>query len=351
MFKSLVDDISNEQPIEVRALPRKKVKKTEITPRQIKEAKEVSVALIEESSTQEENNSNPGSLKKKMAASMKYFAPDLVGGLIGGIFGGVEGAVAGMGSGQEIRNQLTENQFNIARLDLQRQQFGRAQRTRNIVHKDTGQPLSARDAGGFLEYLDPAGNVIDPSKVEHLGATRADLSAGRLNLSGQRFDFTREEALDLNPVDTRFVADANATLGQVEGLTNLFSDVTIGPAVGRAQSITQVWTGKSAPQFTKLKTRTELLLQQYGKFISGTAMSDEEKARLENTLPSVNDSPQNFLIKAQEFERLVNMQKQARLDAAERLQGKTGNPSYKPRKEMSSKRKRLEELRRKKAGK
>lgn len=162
-------------------------------PQQLEEVVDVAndaTTIVREKAEESTKDSNPGSLQSKLAASLKYFAPDLIGGLVGGILGGTSGAEAGMSEGGKLRQQLTDNELKLANLDLRRGQLNRLQKSEDIMDTRTGALLSFNPITG--KYVNQEGQAVP---TEFQGNLRADREA-RLRKQG-------DERIGVSKVNTR----------------------------------------------------------------------------------------------------------------------------------------------------
>lgn len=135
---------------------------------------------LEQMADEDIQTSNPGSLKRTLATSLKLFAPDLIGGLIGGLFEGSEGAAAGMQAGEQIRKDLTQNTIAAAKVRMAQARQMRGQQSPHMYDERTGRQATFIPATG--QYVDGNGVVIP---TEHLG-----------NISVRRQDRLGQEAVD-----------------------------------------------------------------------------------------------------------------------------------------------------------
>lgn len=355
--KKTVEKKQQEKPLEVfEALPREEQKIVE---------QQVGQDIVKEE-IEKNPDAQKGSLKSKFLEALTYMAPQIGGALIGGIIGGAKGVEAGYQTGTGIRKQLDEQSNQMTRLDIERarlnqanMRFNQVSRADDVLDTRTGETLFSTRTG---QMINQKGEVVDPkyqrslkAELREQGNQRIDIAQANTQLReslgyaniGERIksrEFREQEAQDLGAAQLKEVVNAETAINQTRVVMSQLEGPTIGPIAGRVQSMAQVWTGKSDPEFTKLKTNTELLLQNYGKAISGTAMSDNERKRIEETLPSIKDSPKVFMIKAKEFERQLQNIRDTNLRASKKYQGRgMGVPS------LEDKKKRMEELR-KKAG-
>ena len=305
------------------------------------------VKAIDTTYAQKEAETNPGSLERTFLKSLKSMFNQTSGieaagaAVIASMFGGSEAGAAAFGIGQKLGQDRIGNLQRGAQLEIQAEMVdarknrtgaaGKFQKAEDTVDARNGDTLVFNPNSGTFQNTE--GKAVPSKYIKNLRDVRTGISRdslglrdvlGRGNLSERvkGREFKEVEAQDLGAAQLKDVINADVSISQTKDLMSNFKDPVIGPVLGRAQTMAEAWTGKSDPKFTKLKTQTELVLQSYGKFISGTAMSDQEKVRLERTLPSVNDSPQNFQIKAREFDRQAKNIKNKTLGAAKKYQGR-----------------------------
>lgn len=184
------DDIPQESVVLERSTPKPvaPVSKQEQL-EDVIEAGSGAVNLVRNAADEKAKDSNPGSLQSKLAASLKYFAPDLVGGLVGGLLGGTEGAAAGMDSGGKLRQQLTDNQFKLAELDLRTEQANRLQKSEDIMDTRTGALVSFNPVTG--KYMSQDGKVVPVEFQKNLRVDREKRLQGQ---GDQRIDISKVNA-------------------------------------------------------------------------------------------------------------------------------------------------------------
>lgn len=292
--------------------------------------------------------SNPGSFKRKQIESLKSFfdSPVSYGAVVGqalaGIVGGSQAGAAAtpiamgfnqMANQRYMQNKTLDMQQKLLEQRQDNQQSNRSnlQATQDVIDVRTNESLSYDKRLG--KYINQEGTPVPTQfqrnlkidREERLDKNQAKSLSQRdtsISITKEALDFRKEESKDLSAKQQETIQNAEVAIDQTKELLTSFKDPVIGPVVGRAQTMAQVWTGRSDPAFTRLKTQTDLLLQAYGKAMSGTAMSDNERARLEKTLPSVNDSPQNFKIKAEEFEKQLKRIKSVTIETSSKYQGR-----------------------------
>lgn len=287
------------------------------------------------------SGSNPGSLERTFLKGIQSMFREsnateaLIGSAIAGIFGGSEAGAAAVPIGLKLGEGRIQNQARLEQIEALSTRKGgtpgKFQQAVDIVDSRSGNPAVFNPNTG--QYQDATGNPIPFEFLKNIRDTRVGISKESLDFRKdigvknleeriKNREFREEEARDLGATQLKEVINADIAISQTDDMLSAFEDPIIGPVAGRVQSMVQLWTGQSDPKFTALKTKADLLLQSYGRAISGTAMSKEERAILRATLPSVNDSPQNFKVKAQEFRAQLTRIKEANLKNPERLQGR-----------------------------
>jgi hypothetical protein len=136
------------------------------------ETANVATNMVRTKAAESTKDSNPGSLQSKLAASLSFFAPDLIGGLVGGLLAGTEGAAAGMAGGGDLRQQQVQNDLNLAQLDLQRSQMNRLQKSEDVIDTRTNSLVSFNPMTG--QYVNQEGDTVPTEFQKNIRVEREE---------------------------------------------------------------------------------------------------------------------------------------------------------------------------------
>lgn len=162
----------------------------------------------------------------------------------------------------------------------------------------------------------------------------------------KRFDrsqsFKEEEKQEISDKQTEEITQydmGNDVLDRIEEQMAA-SEQFLGPYSSRIEDKSSLIPGvEKDPQFVKMQALVGDQLAKYVKTLSGTAVSDEERARLEKNIPMMTDKPGEFKTKLATFRKTLNDAKKRTIGNIEK-QGK--NPSkFKDGKQSSGVKKRV----------
>ena len=131
-----------------------------------------------------------------------------------------------------------------------------------------------------------------------------------LELNRDKFGFSKQQASQLSGKQAEKLEDILKVEASVDRIDELRASVATGPLAGRIQTFGQ-WADLAPESFTKMKSQTTATLADYVKSISGAQVSVEEAKRLQAIIPSVNDAPDVFKAKLEEFTSIVQRNKKA----------------------------------------
>lgn len=211
------------------------------------------------------------------------------------------GLIAGMGTGdpkqiyeiytrdrQNLRNEM-QNKFNRKMsVERARQQMAQAEQ----------QAIRINQAETRLD--------LERKKEARLAKLAALKEGKEAQLSGKQVEQ---------------LAAMSSVQRQIEDIKRLKETADTGPFVGRFQNLMDAIGIPQQKEFIGLRTQLASLLANYTKSISGAQVSEPERRRLENVIPTYVDQPKTFDDKMLQFERLVQIGGQATLDAI-----RTGQP-------------------------
>jgi len=120
-----------------------------------------------------------------------------------------------------------------------------------------------------------------------------------LELNKDKFDWQKVEKNELSEKQVDRISGMNTTLDSLDKIEGMKTFST-GPIKGRIESVKR-FIGEADGNKTALAAQLRVILSQYGKSISGTAIAEPEMKRLELQLPQETDSDEQFAAKLANF--------------------------------------------------
>lgn len=320
VVKNTVEDVKENQEV-VNNIIKKDPKMT------VSQKENAAIAASSEKELTESaaRNVTPGqqeersSLKNQFLDALTYFGPQIIAGVYGQATEGDLGLVAGVETAGKLRDSYLDYNFKrqdredeLKRAEIQAQRQRAFQQTDKFMTKD-GQPLRFNPNKGTYETV--TGEAVDPDNIVNTVDVRQQRSLEEREkdriLSQEKFGFQKQKESQLSDKQQNQLQDiigVEKSLGRIEEIRNQYNKT--GPFKGRVNSLLQL--ADAAPkEFTQLKVQTASTLSNYVKSISGAQVTEQEAARLQAIIPSVNDSPKVFEQKLNEFKKIVKINKQA----------------------------------------
>ena len=229
-----------------------------------------------------------GGATSQFTEALTFFLPQIIGGLAGAAIEGTDGAVAGVEQAGKMRDAF-------------------------LSHKDKQLDREARTGTSETERrrLDIAEANLGLRKEKQTLDLSAETRRGKkLELDFDRFDLTAKQAGQLSGKQVDQLKDMNNVELSIDRIEELRKETNTGPLAGRVQSLAQ-WADAAPESFNKMKSQTASTLSNYVKSISGAQVAEPEAIRLQAVIPSINDAPEVFKDKLEEFKRIVQMNKKA----------------------------------------
>jgi hypothetical protein len=110
------------------------------------------------------------------------------------------------------------------------------------------------------------------------------------------------------------VSEIDTLIGNVGAIRKGKDGIDTGPIAGRL-GVLRTKVGAGDPQVTAFRAEVGSQLADYIKGISGAAASDKERAFLEQNVPNVNDSDDEFMAKLDRLETWAKRKRGTLLDA------------------------------------
>lgn len=139
--------------------------------------------------------------------------------------------------------------------------------------------------------------------------------------------FKEEEKQEISDKQTEDITQYDMGNDVLDRIEDQFaaSEEFLGPYASRIEDKASLVPGvEKDPEFVKMQALVGDQLAKYVKTLSGTAVSDEERARLEKNIPMMTDKPGEFKAKIKIFRDTLNEAKKRTISNIEK-QGK--NPS------------------------
>lgn len=160
---------------------------------------------------------------------------------------------------------------------------------------------------------------------------RLDIQRDREKGKQNRFDraqgFKEQEKQEISDKQTELITQYDMGSDVLDRIEDQLASTTdfLGPYASRVEDQKSLVPGvERDPEFIKMQALVGDQLAKYVKQLSGTAVSDEERKRLEKNIPMMTDKPGEFKIKLDEFRKTLNEARERTIGNIEK-QGK--NPS------------------------
>jgi hypothetical protein len=145
-------------------------------------------------------------------------------------------------------------------------------------------------------------NIRDPQAIKE--ARRQGLQP-----EGPASLVTIQQAKPASPTERKDIAEAQASIDNLQNLRGLFDESFVGPIAGRVGTVNQIF-GRNEAQRERFIAATAAFKNQIIKEITGAQMSEVEANRILKQIPDVNDPPSVWLAKWEEsVKNLENIQK------------------------------------------
>jgi len=168
------------------------------------------------------------------------------------------------------------------------------------------------------------GKVLGATDVINAVNYRQSRSLGqseqRISLATDKFAHDIRKDSQLSGKQIEDITSLDHTLGSIGRIDGLFKDAKTGIIIGKAQTVAQL-AGLAPPVFTKLKVESDNMLANYVKYISGAQVSDREREMFEAMMPRVDDHPNTFRAKLDQFKVMTESHREDFIRAI-----KTGQP-------------------------
>ena len=269
------------------AIANKIIDRSDMSTMQKKQAREETSNPEKLARSVEAGSSGQGSVKNSFMESLAFFMPQAIGAGLGALFEGSQGAVAGA----EMAGKMAKEKRDYD-LQVQNRQMTPYQQEQTRLRE---------------EQL----------KLDKQAEKRR---MSGLDLARDRFGFSKEEAAQLSEKQTEAIGAFSKTLDSIDRIRALKKDVVTGPISARIQALGEL-VDAAPKKFTQLKSEVKSMGNQYIKAITGAQMSEAEADRLMAVVPVDTDADEVFVTKLATFEKIVERNRDAVLNAI-----RTGQP-------------------------